>query len=90
MCRIKEKAFEAQLDTARYRKTLKLDSSGPSVYYLGLFRVEPATIAQLQTAQNRATKTVDRARIKLLEGSMSEAELQKELHVRAPTKQIVM
>jgi hypothetical protein len=83
-CRLKEKAFEAQLDTARYKKSFRLEIEGPNVWYLGLFRVEPATVEQLRIAQDRATRTVDRARVKLLEGLLSEENMQKELYVRQP------
>lgn len=82
MCfyRVKEKAFEAQVDTARFKR--KLDIVGPKVWYLGLFRVEAATVEMLHHAQNRATQAIDRCLVKLLEGLISEEDLQKELHVR--------
>ena len=52
------------------------------MWYLGLFRVTSSTLDHLRAAQDRATKTVDRARVKLLEGMMSLSDLRKELHVR--------
>lgn len=61
-----------------------VDIPGPNVWYLGLFRVDPATVHQLHVAQNRATRTVDRSRVKLLEGVVCEYDLRKELHVRPP------
>jgi hypothetical protein len=80
--RVKEKAFEAQLDTTRYKKNYKVDIEGPNVWYLGLFRVEPGSVERLRMAQDRATKTVDRARVKILDGILPDRALQTELYVR--------
>lgn len=78
-CRKKESSFEAQLDTSVFKSAHHI--SGGRIIYLGLYSCKPDCADSVYDALERATRTVDRTKVKLLEGCMSATKLEGQLQV---------